>query len=531
MTALDTVAPVAAPREDTSPAHRKRSLADATWSPVVRNRLTFLGVAVISLWMVVLLEISTAIYHHMYLSADYASYYQAWSLIGSGHLNPLDTIWLNHVPFVRNDLELIIWPLSLLHLVVPQGFVLLAVQDIAIAASSLIIYKWILEFLERSRVSPKVALGIAVGVLLVIVSNPGPYQTVLFDFHIEPISTVFIVAAGRSLWLGQRRRAWLWVALALICGSFAAVTLVGLGISAVLAGRATRRTGGLVVLAGIAWLGFITLIGANVGSGLEFYAYLAGRTSLPSGSGILLVAGGIVTHPQRVINQLVLRFPLIWTLIRPVGVIGLASAWGFGVPVVVLVTDALNSQYGFTWLAFQNYAVFPFILLGTVMVLVTLGRLLPWVWILAVVLGLALLGTSIDYAVTTAPNDIRWNVAQVGPAQATQLNRALAMTPASAEVVVTLGVMGRFSGRRSAFFFLPHRTIPIESPTVVFVFDPLNEHSTPGVQPQDDIAASDFVRNSLHARVLVNSNGITAYRWNPPPGTNRVTFPVTPKSG
>jgi hypothetical protein len=214
-----------------------------------------------------------------------------------------------------------------------------------------------------------------------------------------------------------------------------------------------------------------------------------------------------------------------------VGIIGLASAWGFGVPVVVLVVDALNSQYGFIYQAFQNFAVFPFVLVGSVMVLVSIAKWFKWTWIVAIALGVALLVTSVTYADQTSPGDVRFAVSQVGPAQAFQLRRALAMTPPDAEVIVTIGVMGRFSGRKSVFFFTPNRTVPVESHTVVFVFDPINENTIPHVAPIDDTAASNYVRDVLHAQVLVDSSGITAFRWTPPPGTAQLTFPPTPASG
>ena len=105
------------------------------------------------------------LFHRIDLTADFASYFQAWSLIGSGHINPLDTVWLDHVPFVKNDFELIIWPLSLLHIIDPGGFVLLLLQDIAVAATGLISYQWIIEYLEERRVSPRVALAVGVSVL------------------------------------------------------------------------------------------------------------------------------------------------------------------------------------------------------------------------------------------------------------------------------------------------------------------------------------------------------------------------------
>ena len=52
----------------------------------------------------------------------------------------------------------------------------------------------------------------------------------------------------------------------------------------------------------------------------------------------------MVAHPSRVIDQIHARLANMYVLIKQVGVIGLASAWGFGVPVVVMVTNALNSN-------------------------------------------------------------------------------------------------------------------------------------------------------------------------------------------
>ena len=65
------------------------------------------------------------------------------------------------------------------------------------------------------------------------------------------------------------------------------------------------------------------------------------------------------------------------------GVVGLANAWGFGVPVTVMTVDALNSRPDFLTDSYQNFAVFPFVLLGTVMVLVWLAQWLSWGWIVS----------------------------------------------------------------------------------------------------------------------------------------------------
>ena len=72
--------------------------------------------------------------------------------------------------------------------------------------------------------------------------------------------------------------------------------------------------------------------------------------------------------------------------------IGLASAWGFGVPVTVLTVDALNSRPDFLRDSYQNFAVFPFVLLGTVMVLVWVAGRVSWGRIVSVVVGAAVLG-------------------------------------------------------------------------------------------------------------------------------------------
>ncbi len=213
-------------------------------SGVPRQRwrsLRVAGAVVMGLWCIGLVLYSTTIYHHAILGEDFATYNQAWTLIGQGHLNPYDTIY--HVPFVKSDFELIIWPLALVHLVYPGSVALLWIQDLAVAASGFVVFLWIVDYLERRTVPWWPAAGVASVVLAVLVVNPGAYQILSFDFHMEPISTPFVLLAGRDLWSGRHRRAWIWVVTALTCGTFAAITMVGLGISALLAGRETRRQG------------------------------------------------------------------------------------------------------------------------------------------------------------------------------------------------------------------------------------------------------------------------------------------------
>jgi hypothetical protein len=479
------------------------------------------------IWLIGLAAYSTTIYHHGFLAEDFATYNQAWTLIGQGHLNPYDTIFHSY-SFLKSDFELIIWPLALIHIVFPRPIALLWIQDLAVAASGFIVYLWIADYLERRKVAWWPAVGVASVVLAVLVANPGAYQTLYFDFHLEPISTVFVLLAGRDLWSGRHRRAWIWVAIALLCGSFAAITIVGLGVSALLAGRDSRSQGVLLVVAAVGWLGLISAIGANAGSGIGFYAYLAGRSTLSGPTGVAVLATSMLAHPSRVIDQLHGRLANMYVLIKQVGVIGLACAWGFGVPVVVMVTNALNSNSGLINQAFQNSAVFPFVLLGTVMVLVWLAQRFRYGWIPSLAVALVVTFQALSYGVALAPANVRYGISQVGAAPAAQLRKALALTPPKAEVISTISIMGRFCSRQYCYWFYPNGTLPVHSHEMVFVFDPAAETTIPQAVPADDVAAIAFVRDHLHARILVDADGITAFEWQPPAGTTHVTIAASP---
>jgi hypothetical protein len=490
--------------------------------------LRLAGVVVFGLWLAGLVAFSALVYRHFFLSEDFATYNQAWTLIAHGDLNPFDTVLRRGpgygVPFVKADFELILWPLALVHLVFPQPVALLCVQDLAVAGCGLVTYLWILELLEAKQFRRSPAIAVASVVLLVTVIDAGALATVGFDFHTEPIATLFLLLAGRELWRGRPGRAVYFVAVVLLCGSFAAIMVVGLGVSALLAGPATRRSGMVLVAAGVAWTLLIALLGANRGSGLSDYAYLAGRTTLPAG-GVLLIVKGIVSHPSRALDKVFSRYPYYWTHIRPVGIVGLASSWGFGVPAVVMGVDALVAQPNFSFAAFQNFAVLPFVLLGTVMVLVFVAehfrhRHGP---LLACLVAVIVLAEALSYGYQQSPATIRMALDEIPPGPAAGLAMALARAPGRAEVVSTMGVMGRFSSRRYCYDLDPLRPVPVHGGTIVFVFSTTHlELVTPaGLQ-----RAVAYVRDGLHASVLVDSDGVTAFLWHPPPGTISVKIPA-----
>jgi predicted membrane protein DUF2079 len=485
------------------------------------------GWVTFTIWFVVLALLSLALYHRFFLAQDFGLYNQAWTQIGTGHLDPSNTIY--GLPFIRSNFELILWPLALLHLVYPQPIVLLWVQDLCVAGSGLVAFLWVVDILERSATPRWVGPLIASAVVLVTVANPGMYQTVGFDVHMEPIATLFLLLAGRDLWRRRFRRAWLFAGVALLCGAFAAIALIGLGISALLAGRDTRRHGLLLMAAGVGWSVVTFLFHVNPGT-LSQYSYLAGRGSLVGLGGLAALVTGVSAHPARLIHQFQGRLSEIWVLIRPAGVIGLASAWGIGVPAMVLLTDALNSQRIFITAAFQNFAVFPFVLVGTVMVLVWAASRLRPVLVATGIVGLValvLVGQALTLDTNRGPGEVRWLLNhRIGQNQAAELQTALSKTPANAEVISTLSVMGRFCGRDACYFFNPWTPAPVQSRVVVFVFAPDYEDLAPVVTN----ASMRYIRYGLHARVLVNAHGVTAFEWTAPPHTAMVTVPPIPST-
>jgi len=480
---------------------------------------------VVGVFLVGLGVFSTLLYQRFVLSADFATYNQAWTLIGQGHLDPLDT--LRGFPFVRSQLELIMWPLALVHLVVHDSIVLLWIQDGAVAATGLVTYLWVLEYLEQQQVRPSSAIVIAAAVLLVMVVDAGAWLTVGFDFHMEPIATCFLLLGARELWRGRHGRAFVFVAVVLLCGGFAAVMVIGLGVSALLAGAATRRAGLLLVAAGLAWIGMIFLLHASEGSELPHYAYLAGRTTLPAG-GVVLIVKGIVSHPGRALHTIATRLPNIWKHLRGVGIVGVVSAWGFGVPVVVMAVTALDSHSNFSSSAFQNFAVLPFVLLGTVMVLVWAAEHLRWGRAAALVVGLLVLAEAVAYGCQQDPVTVRQTLSVIPAGAVAALNNTLAKTPSDAEVVATLPINGRFSGRKYCYRVVPQLDLPVHARTVVFVF---STHHLELISPAGLQRAITYVRDDLHARVLADADGVWTFLWHPPAAMSTVNVPTTAPAG
>lgn len=479
-----------------------------------------MALGVVGAWFVGLAVFSGFIYNRVNLSEDFGIYAQAWTRIGQGHLDPYSTVY--GYSFLKGDFELVVWPLALLHILTPHPVVLLWVQDLAVAGCAFVTFQWTFDILAARNLSVRASAGIGAIVLAAFMLNPHAYGAVSFDFHLEPISTLFLVLAARDIWAGRTGRSWLWVGGLLLCGSFAAITLTGLGLSAVLAGKPSRRHGLYVIAAGLGWLGLISLLHANQGSGIDNYAYLAGRSTIAGPGGIALLAGGILSHPWRAVDQLRSRVGDIYLLLRPVGIIGVATAWGFGVPFVVMVTNSLNGNPAFIVDSFQNFAIFPFVLVGTVIALIWIARRFTLGAVAAVVIASVITLTALTYGINRTPAVVRWTANGVGAGQAAALRSALSSTPPDAEVIASMGVVGRYCSRQFCYFANPGNRRPVQSREVVFLFVPSHD---PFATATDSSAGIAYVRDALHAKPLVTSDGVAAFLWLPGTGVSSVTTP------
>lgn len=492
------------------------------------------GVGVVGAQAIVMLVYSTHLYDRFDLTKDFAIYFQAWTQIAAGHLSPYSTLnntSLVHYgfPFWRNHFELIMWPFALLWFVYPHGVDLLWIEDLAVIGATLVAFYFVIDLLERHWSGPRWGFtALACGAMVVLVANPWIWWSVSFDFHLQAVATLFVLLAARDLWAG-RRRAWWWVGAVMLCGDVAATYLVGLGISALLVSRRTRRSGALLVGVGLAWTGLISGIGAAQGSQVAGnYRYLA-HVAPGAKAGLGAILAGAVTHPTTPLHMFRTRLHYLYLLLAGSGLIGAVSVIGFGISVVVLVPIALNAStvFGSPYSAFQGLPVYFFVLVGSV---AGLTWLLHRRWrparLLVGPLAIALLVQSLVLSVNWIPQAPAAFLHVDAPAAA-ELAQVLHRIPSSAEVIASQGVVGRFAARRWVYPYIdtfPNgQTVPVFGSEVVFVLTPA-EGIEPAT-PAKTLAAVAFVHRDLGATELASAHSVYALSWRPPKGTRSVTFP------
>jgi hypothetical protein len=481
--------------------------------------------AVFALQFVALLFWSWHLWTRFDLTNDMATFGQAFSQIGTGHLNPYETTFPHDYPhwgypFYQSHFELLMWPLASLYTVTRSLFVLLVVQDLALAVAGLAALRWGLDVLWRGWPDGRRGASlVAAGLIIVLVVNPWTIWTVSFDFHFQTIATCFAVLAARDAWNG-RQRAWLWVALVLACGDVAATYVIAVGLIAILTNRKMRWTGVGFIGTALVWLMLIGVLHAAKGSSLSAgYGYLAGHNVKDGLPGMAAILAGLGTHPHRAFLVVDGRWHQMYQYLAGSGLIGIASFIGL-VPVLsVLVVNGLNSNsiYVSHIAAFQNVFIVFFMGVGAVSVLTWLARRRRrGALALTVVVGLAALVQACVVSSLVAPQ-ARTTFAAVSAPTAAAVASVRGQIPPTAEGVVSIGVIGRFAERPYlypyGYTFPGGQSVPIHTRTVYFVFTRVTGVQSASVEVTDR-AVQQLVQ--LGARIIVDSNELVALVWNPP---------------
>ena len=260
------------------------------------------------------------------------------------------------------------------------------------------------------------------------------------------------------------------------------------------------------------------------GSVLQNYSWLvAGVQGVPKSFSLWAVLKAMILHPHRQLQMIWAKREHIYDVLIPTGVIGLLSPWMWGTAVMTFYAMTLAAALTFLVDGFNLLAGFFVGVAATSMVLSFLiSKKRPWINAAVALLLVLMLGQSIALAVTQLPGiPSYWY--RVSPVQAAVLGEVLNETPENAEVIASNGVMGRFS-ERDAIYDLTHgqTKFRILRPTVIFVFSP--HAGIENLKADQTEAAIGYTANTLHAKSLVNRDGIYAFLWHPRPNVYSVNL-------
>jgi hypothetical protein len=469
-----------------------------------------------------LLNLSWLRYQRFALTLDFGAYYQAWYLIGNGDLTPFSTVL--GFPFWRNNGEFLMWLFALPALVVDHPLVLLWMQDVALVAGCVVAFLWVRDILERHEATPSRAVNVwALMSAFLLTVNPWFLWGNAFDVHFEAPAALLLLLAGRSLYNGRVRAAALYVALTLFGGNLSVSLTAGLAISAILVGGRDRRFGMVLLPIAAAWVFSLALLGMEGGNLGLAYGHLAGdpNPDLPVSD----LLRGIITHPESVGAQLWEQRTNILGNLSAAGLIGLLTPLTFGVPFVAILANNL-AEGAFNQVGFQNLPIYGFVTVGTVLVLLRLARAgrrgRPLSLLLA---GVLVLNTAGWAAVWLPRLTDQW--VRVPEPTASVLQTLERKIPRDAQVVVSHGVSGRFSGRAAVHVLkAPGETYSVDPARPLYaIITPYDGLQTASVNTQ--LAAIALFGDELQAEVLSAESGVWAFRWTPPADQRSLTLPAS----
>jgi hypothetical protein len=476
------------------------------------------GIALVAAQFVGMLVFSAVQYGRYSLTSDYAFY--ASALYQIAHLHVSAYFFMNHG-------ELTFYLLAPTYWLAPHGPMLLWDQDLAVVGAELVAFLWICDLAAERRIgSPRLGALVALSGLLALLLDPWIWWTLAFDFHFETVGALFAVLFARDLFRG-RRTAWLWAALTIFSGDVETTYVIAIAAGALLVSRPRWRP--LVISAGaLAWFAVLHGTGAMRGAGnlaaVASVAAVAGKHVSNSRSigGLGELGVGLLRQPARVLATVRAQWLNTWANLAASGPVGVLSPALVFVPLLVTVENALYGQT-FSEPSFQSIAIYLFMPVATVMVLVWLARRRPRLaGVLAVLVAADVLGWGLVWLPRTASQWIR-----VPPAAAAQLDRVSAALPPTAEVVASQGIGGRFApGRPYVGMVGPAGKVSIFSRDVWFIVAPSVGIETAPSSSQEALIGE--LAGPLHAQPVVVGDGIWAFRYRPPKGQTSLTLPGVP---
>lgn len=458
------------------------------------------GLALLGFQLLCMLAWSAIESAHAIEGADFLGFYQSWWLISHGVLNPAGW-WQAQAIFIQ-------WPLALLGVLFPYRITLLVVQDFAIVGAELVAFLWILDVVawQSSLERRKLAL---VGLIL-LVADPWIYWTASWDYHSEPLGTLFGVLAARDLFRG-RRIAWLWCFLTALCGMVPVTYLTGFGLSLLIL-RNRRRIGAAVVAASGLW--FVAMSKLGAGTQIGHNNTLARHHEAAN-------ALGLSDRPSVFVTNIAHHFVDLLANLAPTGVIGTFTTPVAGLGAVVLGENFSQGNPSSLIPSFQGLPLYVMGPVGTVLALSWLSRRfgVRFAQVLSVLFVLNVIG----WAVVWIPQ-IKVNWLRVSLPQAAAIDHIESMIPPSAAVVASQGIVGDFANRASITpFYRTQLPLPLTAPETWIVLAP-----NAGIETATITQSAELIQTLArdpNARLEYTKSDIWAFRVRTPTNTHLDTGP------